>query len=72
MYLKHVPTDDLLEVIDLQDVINPHTQTIRARSHSGEVIQRPQDYPKSEIAFTSGETLPQCWFNRQVSATIAA
>jgi len=61
MFLKHVPTGDLVEVIDLQDVINPYSRTIRARSHSGEVIQRPEDFLKTELAFPSGESLPLCW-----------
>ena len=61
MFLKHIPTDDLVEVIDLTDVINPHSPSILARSHTGEVIQRPKKYPKAELAFPSGETLPLCW-----------
>lgn len=61
MFLKHVPTSDLVEVIDLQDVINPGSQTIRARSHAGEIIQRPENFLKSELAFPSGEALPKCW-----------
>lgn len=61
MFLKHVPTDDLIEVIDLTDVINSHSPTILARSHSGEVIQRPEHFLKTELAFPSGEPLPLCW-----------
>ena len=61
MFLKHVPTDDLVEVMDLTDVINPHSPTILARSHSGEVIQRPDHFLKTELAFPSGEPLPVCW-----------
>ncbi len=72
MFLKHVPTDDLVEVINLPDVINPHSPTIRARSHSGEIIQRPEDFLKSELAFPSGEPLPQCWVNGQYREHLAA
>ena len=61
MFLKHVPTNDLVEVIDLTDVINPHSPTILARSHSGDVIQRPENFLKTELAFPSGESLPVCW-----------
>ena len=63
MFLKHVPTDDLIEVIDLTDVINPRSPTILARSHAGEVIQRPENFLKSELAFPSGELLPICWID---------
>jgi hypothetical protein len=65
MFLKHMPTDDLVEVVDLTDVINPQSPAILARSHSGEVIQRPKKYPKNELAFPSGEALPDCWINEQ-------
>lgn len=61
MFLKHVPTGDLVEVIDLPDVINPHSPTIRARSHSGDIIQRPENFLKKELVFPSGESLPKCW-----------
>ena len=61
MFLKHVPTDELVEVIDLQDVINPCSPTIRARSHAGEVVHRPENFLKSEMTFLSGEALPKCW-----------
>lgn len=61
MFLKHVPSDELVEVIDLPDVINPNTPTIRARAQTGELIQRPENFLKAELAFPSGEALPQCW-----------
>ncbi|MEA2069167.1 MAG: acetyltransferase [Verrucomicrobiota bacterium] len=63
MFLRHVPSGDLVEVIDLPDVINPHTPTIRARSHAGEIIQRPENFLKTELSFPSGEALPQCWID---------
>lgn len=61
MFLKHVPSGDLVEVIDLPDVINPYSTTIRARAYQGETIQRPENFLKTELAFPSGEPLPLCW-----------
>jgi hypothetical protein len=61
MFLLHVPSGDLIEVIDLPDVISPYSATIRARSHTGEVIQHPENFLKTELAFPSGESLPLCW-----------
>ena len=61
MYLKHEPTGELVEVIDLQDVINPHASTIRARAHGGEPIQKIKDFIKAELVFPSDEPLPKCW-----------
>jgi hypothetical protein len=64
MFLKHVPTNDLIEVIDLTDVINPDSPTILARSHAGEMIQRPEHFLKEELVFPSGELLPRCWLDK--------
>ena len=72
MFLKHVPSDELVEVIDLPDVINPNTPTVRARAHTGDLIQRPENFLKSELAFPSGEALPQCWIDAHYYAHAAA
>jgi hypothetical protein len=72
MFLKHTPTGDLVEVIDLQDVINPSSDTIRARAHTGEIIQRPENFLKSELAFPSGEPLPVCWVDSHYYEHMAA
>lgn len=72
MFLKHVPSDDLVEVIDLPDVINPNTTTIRARAHTGEIIQRPENFLKTELVFPSGEPLPLCWVDSHYREHVAA
>lgn len=72
MYLRHVPSDDLVEVIDLPDVINPHSDTILTRAHTGEIIQRPKDTLKTELAFPSGEPLPLCWVDGHYREHVAA
>ena len=72
MFLRHLPTDDLVEVIDLSDVINPYTSTIRARAHAGEVIHHPEHFLKTEMAFPSGEPLPLCWVDGHYREHVAA
>ena len=61
MFLKYKPTEDLVEVMSLPDVTNPCCPTIRARSYEGDSIQRPRKYLKTDLAFPSGEPLPECW-----------
>ena len=61
VYLKHVPSSELVEVIDLQDVINPASTTVLARSYRNDMQQRAERYPKIELVFPSGEALPACW-----------
>lgn len=72
MYLKHVPTGDLVEVLDLPDVINPNSPTIRARSYINDTVQKPENFLKAELVFPSGESLPLCWIDSQYLAHMAA
>lgn len=72
MFLKQVTTGDLVEVIDLTDVINPYSTTIRARLHTDEMIRHPDIFLKSELTFPSGEALPLCWTDGQYREHAAA
>jgi hypothetical protein len=72
MYLKHIPSGDLVEIIDLPDVINPTSPTIRGRSYIDETIQRPENFLKTELAFPSGEPLPLCWVDSRYNEHAAA
>lgn len=72
MYLKHVPTGDMVEVVDLPDVINPASPTIRARSYAGEIMHRAENFLKTELVFPSGEPLPLCWLDSHYNEHLAA
>ena len=72
MYLKHVPTGDLVEVLDLTDVINPAIPTIRPRSFTGDVAQRAEYFVKTELTFPSNEPLPLCWCDSRYNEHAAA
>ena len=72
MFLKQIKSGDMVEVVDLTDVINPYSSTIRARVHVGEVIQPPEVFLKTELCFPSGETLPLCWTDGQYREHAAA
>lgn len=61
MFLKHKSSGDLVEVLSLNDLINPLHTTIVGRFHSGEELQDPEQFDKSELLFPSGESLPKCW-----------
>lgn len=68
MYLKHVPTGELVEVIDLQDVVNPHSTTVLTRGYGGDHAHRAEKVPKEELMFPSGESLPECWTEKDYYA----
>jgi len=72
MYLMQIMTGDLVEVIDLQDVVNPHSPTIRVRINGSERAPRIDDLLKSALAFPSGESLPVCWIDGKFHAHVAA
>ena len=72
MYLKHKPTGDLIEVVDLSDVINPASPTVRARSYAGEVVHRAEYFLKAELSFPSDEPLPLCWSDSHYNEHAAA
>ncbi|MCF7817492.1 MAG: hypothetical protein K9M54_06400 [Kiritimatiellales bacterium] len=72
MFLKHVPSGDLIEVLDLPDVINPHSATVRARAYTGDIVQRAENFLKTELAFPSGEPLPLCWVDGHYREHVAA
>jgi len=63
MYLKHRPTGDLVEVLDLRSLIDPFREKVAGRFHAGEELQEPASFAKAELFFPSGEALPRCWID---------
>ena len=61
MYLKHKPTGDLVEILDLSSLFDPFRSEVTGRFHCGEELQEPASFEKSGLLFPSGETLPVCW-----------
>ncbi|MES9868978.1 MAG: acetyltransferase [Sedimenticola sp.] len=61
MFLKHVSSGKMVEVLSLTDLFNPnHTQLV-GRFHVGEELPDPEKFEKSDLQFMSGEALPKCW-----------
>lgn len=63
MFLQHVPTQSLIEVLNLEALWNPFLSEVLGQSHSGEEMQEVETYSKTELSFPSGEPLPQSWMN---------
>jgi len=61
MYLKHKPSGDLVEILELSDLFAPHHAQVKGRFHAGEEIQEPDNFAKGDLIFPSGEPLPACW-----------
>ena len=65
MFLKHSPSGDLIEVLDLVQMYDPLSAEVLGRFQSGEEVQEPEEFRKKDLVFPSGETLPLCWRDNQ-------
>ena len=63
MFLKHQPSDNLVEVLGLRELFDPCRDELVGRFHAGEELQEATTFPKSELIFPSGEPLPRCWID---------
>jgi hypothetical protein len=63
MFLKKKNSDDLIEILSLQDLFDPFCTTLIGRFQHGEETQDPEKFSKAELAFPSGEALPRCWLD---------
>jgi hypothetical protein len=61
MFLHNNKKGALVEVLDLEDLINPNREEVLGQVQSGEEEQDPEPSLKSDLIFPSGESLPRCW-----------
>lgn len=61
MYLRHTPSGDLVEILDLTSLFDPCRSEVAGRFHAGEELQEPASFQKQDLVFPSGEPLPVCW-----------
>ncbi|MFM7426442.1 MAG: acetyltransferase [Elainella sp.] len=65
MLLKNnqTSTETLIEIVDVDTLINPLSETVPGRIQNGQEEQEPEQFAKTELVFPSGEALPKCWFD---------
>ncbi len=63
MYMKERSSGHLVEVMSLDELYDPFTNTIMGRFHFGEEMQEPETFEKTSLVFMSDEALPACWTN---------
>lgn len=61
MLLQDNQTNTLIEVLDINDLINPAKDSVPGRIQEGQEEQDPESFAKQNLVFPSGETLPRCW-----------
>jgi hypothetical protein len=63
MFLKDKRNGDVVEILDLDALFDPHQDTVSGRYHAGEELQDPEPFAKAELIFPSQEPLPRCWMD---------
>jgi hypothetical protein len=59
----HRPSGDLVEVLNLEALFDPHRKEVRGRFHAGKEWQEPATFAKNDLVFPSEEYLPRCWLD---------
>lgn len=63
MLLKDKETDNLIEILDVEALFNPTTQSVPGQIQAGQEEQNPASFEKQSLKFPSGENLPRCWMD---------
>lgn len=63
MFLKEKKSGDLVQVVELQELIDPHLEEVTVRFQAGEEMGDPVKMAKDDLTFPSGEALPKCWLD---------
>ncbi len=63
MFLQNKQTGTLVEVLNVDDLVNPVKQDVRIQVQEGQEEQNPEPVQKAELVFPSGEKLPRCWLD---------
>jgi hypothetical protein len=61
MFLKQIGADHLVEVLRLEELVDPSKSSFTGRLNIGEEMPEPEPFQKSKVCFPSGEPLPRCW-----------
>ncbi|MEC4819842.1 MAG: acetyltransferase [Scytonema sp. PMC 1069.18] len=63
MLLQLKESGELVKVVDVQELIDPNQDNIRAKEQQGQEEQQADSYQKEQLVFPSGENLPRCWID---------
>ena len=63
MYMKDRQSGDLVEILNVQELIDPCKAEIHGRFHVGEELQDEAVFDKKQLQFPSDEPMPLCWLD---------
>jgi hypothetical protein len=61
MLLQSKDDGSIVEILDIQELINPVSDIVKGQNQLGQEEQDPISYKKENLVFPSGESLPRCW-----------
>jgi hypothetical protein len=68
MFLRTRQDGSLMEVLSLPKLFDPFATQLPGRLHAGEELQEPELFHKTDLLFTSGESLQRCWVDPHYGA----
>lgn len=63
MLLKSKKDDDLIQISEVTELIDPFKDKVTGQIQAGQNEQPPESFEKKDLVFPSGESLPQCWLD---------
>ncbi len=63
MLLQLKDSGELVKINDVQELIDPKSNTVQAKEQEGQEEQEADSYQKENLVFPSGEKLPRCWLD---------
>lgn len=63
MFLQDKKSGGLVKILEIEELFNPVSETVRGRFQSGEEEREPESIKKVNLSFPSGENLPVCWLD---------
>lgn len=63
MFLHSKQAGSLVKIVDVNELIDPSKDAVKARVQEGQEEQDPEQFAKGDLVFPSGESLPLCWLD---------
>ncbi|MDZ8108184.1 MAG: acetyltransferase [Nostoc sp. DedQUE12a] len=63
MLLQLKDTGELVKILEIEELLDPNTDVVRAKDQEGQEEQEPDSFKKENLVFPSGEDLPRCWLD---------
>lgn len=64
MLLKIKKDDELIEISEVTELIDPTKEKVTGQIQAGQNEQPPEPFSKKDLVFPSGEDLPLCWLDK--------